>query len=266
MSNKHIVNFNIKGISARPDTIGMGELGDLLKRLEAAIRSAVSPEDRIEQSGNPDPLVSLVSLREGDSSDMGMAVLDYGVPALAGITEAIATGDYSRIAPDSQAELSNISKWVSRRKFELEIEEDSQFNIRRAVISRKRPVPSPSSTALTVDGVTTAWGYLVRAGGEKPRAALRFPNGTKVTITADEIVTKELGGRLYEDVGIEGIGTWRIRDWKLVAFKATRVLEYRPQQTDPVQTFKDLANASKGRWDEIDAETFVREIRGETQQ
>lgn len=262
MINKHVVKFNIKGNRSQPDTIALSELANLLKYLEMAIKAAVSPVERVAHAEEKDPLVSLVSLHEGNSSDMGMAVLDYGLPAVSDISRAIASDAYSTMPSDCHVGLYNIFKWISKRRFQLEIEEDRRFNIEHAVISRKRPVPPPLSSAFTVSGMTTAWGYLMRAGGKKPRAALLFPDNRKVTINADEALTKELGARLYENVGIEGVATWRVRDWRMLSFRATRVLEYRPQATNLVQTFRDLADASKGRWDDIDAEDYVRELRG----
>lgn len=262
MNARNVIKFNIKGRNARPDTIGMSELGNLLKLIDGAIRATVPVVDRIAHAAEKAPLVSLVMLQEGKSSDMGMSVLDYGVPAVSNITEAIASESYSNMPPESHDLIYRIYRWVSNKKFQFEIEENATLNIRHAVISRQHPVPPPLSPAFTVSGVTTAWGLLMRAGGKKPRAALLFPDEQKITISADAIVTKQLGERLYENVGIEGIATWRVRDWKMVAFKAIRVLEYRPQETDIVRIFRELSEASGGRWEGIDPEEYVRELRG----
>jgi hypothetical protein len=212
MADKRIIRFNINGNGAHPDSIGMGELGNLLNHLEAAIKASIPPVERIEHSGTREPLASLVGLTDGNSSDMAMSVIDYALPALSEITLAISTGNFSEMAVSSQEEMASIYDWIARRRFEFEIEPDEEVNIHHAVISRKRPVPSPSASAATIDGTTTAYGYLIQAGGKKPRAALLFPNDDKVVITADENVTKELGSRLYEQVGIEGVATWRVRD------------------------------------------------------
>jgi hypothetical protein len=266
MANKHEIRFDLKGHNTRPDSIGMGDLGDLLKHLDAAIRTGVPPEQRVAHAKDPDPLVSLISIKEGNSSDMAMVVLDYGLPALGEITGAISSGDYTTINSRTHEELYNISKWTARRRVALEFEGDDRLGISPATISRKHPVPPPSAPKFKVDGVTTAWGYLLQAGGKKPRVALLFPDGEKVILTADEVIAKELGQRLYEDVGIEGVATWSVPGWRMVSFRATRVLDYQPQRTDLVQTFKDLAQASEGRWNDVDAESYVRELRGETEE
>jgi hypothetical protein len=263
MKDKYVARFNIKGRNARPDTIGMGELGDLLKFWESTIKAAVRIEDRTSDTDGGSPLVSLVDVKEGNSSDMGIAMLDYVVPAFSAISEAVATGSYSKIPSACQEGLHRISKWASRRLFEIEIEADVTQNIYHGVISRKNSVPSPASPNFSVDGLTTAWGYLLQVGGKKPRIALEFPDGSKIVITADEEVTKEVSARLYENVGIEGIATWSVSDWKMTAFRAIRLLEYRPQKSNLVDTFKELAEAAKGRWDEVDAEKFVQDLRGD---
>lgn len=263
MKENYVARLSIKGRNARPDTIGMGELGDLLKLWESTIKAAVSVEDRTSGSDDGRPLVSLVEVKEGDSSDMGIAMLDCVVPAFSAISEAVATHSYSKIPSDCQEGLHRISKWASRRLLEIQIEEDTTHNIRHGVISRKSPVLSPSSPNFSVDGPTTAWGYLLQAGGKKPRFALEFPDGRKIVITADEAMTKEVSARLYENVGIEGIATWSVSDWKMTAFRAIRLLDYRPQEANLVDTFKELADAAKGRWEDVDAENYVRDLRGD---
>ena len=261
--DKHVVNFCVKGRNVHPETIGMGELGELLKQLEVSIRSAVSPLELTNHSDSRVPLISLIDLHKGNSSDMGMSVLDYAIPAVSAMTKALAQKDFASLPPRTHAGLRNIYKWAANSHRVLEFQEDQALGIFKASISRAHPVPKPAEDEPCVEGQTTVWGYLEKAGGRKPKAFLHFPDGSKVIVNADEATTKELGGRLYEDVGIEGVATWRIRDRKLLAFKALRVLEYRPLSMDLVATFEAMRTASRGRWEGVYAAKYVDDLRGD---
>ncbi len=227
MISKHVISINLKGKNGRPDKIGMGELGDLLKHLEAAIKASIPIEDRIEHSESldrSDPIVSLVSLREGNSVDMGAAILDFGIPAISDISISIDNRAFDTLEPKTHEELRRASNWLTKRNLELELEGNEELNIRSVYISKKDPIPPPTSSDFTVDGQTIIWGYLVKVGGEKPRSVIYFPDKSKITLTSDELVAKDLAAHLYDEVGIEGIATWRSRDWKLIAFKPLKVL------------------------------------------
>lgn len=46
-----------------------------------------------------------------------------------------------------------------------------------------------------------------------------------------------------------------------MTFQASRVLDY--EASGPAQSFEELAKAAKGRWDNVKADEFVRELRSE---
>jgi hypothetical protein len=264
--SKHIIKINLKGKKALPDKIGMGELGDLLKHLESAIKASIPIEDRIEHSESPDrsePIISLVSLREGNSVDMGTAILGFGISAIRDISISIDDRRFDMLEPKTHDELRRASNWLVKRGLELELEANEELNVRAFHISKRDPIPPPTLPDFTIDGQATIWGYLVKVGGEKPRSIVYFPDKSKITLTSDELVAKDLAAHLYDEVGIEGIATWRSRDWKLVAFKPLRVLDYRPSNTDIEQTFQDLSSATQGRWEGVDAEEYIKDLRDE---
>jgi hypothetical protein len=80
-------------------------------------------------------------------------------------------------------------------------------------------------------------------------------------VDVTEEVAKELGRRLYEEVSLEGTGVWQVQDWKLVEFRVTAISGFR--RVDPELAFHELAASAKGRWDEVDAIEYVRQVRCE---
>jgi hypothetical protein len=80
-------------------------------------------------------------------------------------------------------------------------------------------------------------------------------------IDINEELAKDLGKLIYRDIGIKGVARWRIDDWKVLGFKATGVSDYRPDSSGLVQAFADLAEASRGRWENVDAAEYVKDVR-----
>ncbi len=66
---------------------------------------------------------------------------------------------------------------------------------------------------------------------------------------------------MYETIALEGEAVWDPDTWEIIEFRATRMLPYRPK--DPLAAFRELAAASGGAWDGIDADEYVRGIRSE---
>jgi hypothetical protein len=112
-------------------------------------------------------------------------------------------------------------------------------------------------------GETTIWGTLDRVGGITPEATIRQSNGELLTIIVSKDLAQELGKFLYRDIGIEGEACWQLADWKIISFKGLAMAAYRPDETSLTRTMKELARASEGRWDGVDAAEFVRKLRHE---
>src|SRR5262249_1420463 len=121
----------------------------------------------------------------------------------------------------------------------------------------------PQPSVRTIKGQTTIWGRLIRIGGkQKSVAKLELPDGSDLYVRVPKNLAIELGSRLYEDVSLEGEATWEADKGAIIAFSASRVTSYSPHRRSIVQTFKDLAEASEGRWNDIDPEEFVDHLRG----
>jgi hypothetical protein len=121
----------------------------------------------------------------------------------------------------------------------------------------------------TVSGESDIWGHLLKVGGDHdPKAVLRLRNQKLFAVEVTKAIVLELQNLklIYKDVGLAGIATWRRDDWSLVAFRATAVLDYRPDETNPEQTFHDLARASGGRWDSINPDDYVNKLRSPSDQ
>lgn len=251
MIKKEII-ITLRGVT--PDTTPMSELGALLTNLERAILVATSHEG-IQL---PDEAVaSLVEIFES-SNGLKLAVAEPAIWAASEISQAVANEAFEELPYEVNEALHEISNQAVRRSWAMEFQEDPQLRIASAEISEAHPVPSPSMA--TAEGTTTLYGRCVRVGGAtRPRAEIRVANGQLKNIDLSEGLAKALAKRLYEEVCIEGQATWRTDTWSLESFIGKRLTEFR--SADPVDGFRRLATASRGCWDDVDAEEYVRQMR-----
>jgi hypothetical protein len=70
---------------------------------------------------------------------------------------------------------------------------------------------------------------------------------------------------LYKDIGLEGTARWRIPGWSLESFSARRLMEYRPDEVSLIETFRQLREASAGRWEGVDPIRYVDDLRSRSE-
>ena len=224
--------------------------------METALsRKEITPET-IEEA-----TVSLIAIESGSES-LTFALTGEVFPGASQISRAVAEGDFSDIPIKAHQALHDISNQAAKKDWTVVFIADPSREIREAVISEADPVPPPK--IVTAQGDTTIYGRLIRVGGVRPRAMLftRDEHYHYIELTesmAVELASKE---RLYQDVGIEGTAKWRVNTWEILEFKAKRITAYQPHKTNLVKTFEALAEAAGNRWEGVDVEQFVAELRG----
>jgi hypothetical protein len=260
--SKPTVSVKLLGAGVTPETVRAGELGEFIANFEKALTEmAIARGDIVPEKIEGDADVSLVGIGLG-SDALTFTLTPDIVPSHAAISGAIADRDYADVPTRSHVALVNISKQAVKLKWAVEFEEDRRLNVRQAVISEVDPVPEPK--VVTATGGTTVYGRLIRIGGVAPKAMVLLPNDEHIYVDLTESMAKELASRdrLYNEVGIDGVATWNVKDWQILHFKATRVTAYQPHKMNAVQAFEALADAARGRWDDVDVVKYVNELRG----
>lgn len=120
----------------------------------------------------------------------------------------------------------------------------------------------------TYKGLTTLYAECTRVGGtRKPSAEVKLLSGERRTIRLSSLgLSQELGNRLYHVVGLDGEAEWDLLTNEMVSFYAERLTEFTDRNSDGtkrtvVQAFDELARASKGRWEKVDPEEYVTNLR-----
>lgn len=122
------------------------------------------------------------------------------------------------------------------------------------------------STTRTVRGGTSLYGIVGDVGPDWGWITPRSGDALRISIPPG--MAGRLRARVGLAAGLEGLATWDISSgdassWTMVAFEATRLTSYAPESTSLIETFDALREASGGRWDGVDVEAYMREIRGD---
>lgn len=252
---KRTFKIDIVGPGVSPETTRASDLADLMVQVERAIVETA----RAQGADLPDEaVVSLVAVGEGSNS-LTLAVADCALPATSSISHAVSADDYESIPPQAHEALYEISKQAVRQDWTVNFVPERSPRIEGAAISSEHEVPPPPVPPHVV-GTTTVFGRCVAVGGvTRPKARIRLQNGDLLYVDVTEQLAKKLAKNLYDQVCVEGAATWRTDDWTLLRFDAVRVTDFRP--TDAVAAFEKLSAAAGGRWDEVDAVEYVRQLR-----
>lgn len=261
MAIKPQFQVEMKGVDVRPETVRANDLAQFLSHLDGAITETAKDQEIGIAFKSDVALVSLVRIENGSGNGLIMAIENRISPAVQAMTEAVAGRSFSGIPSAAQGHLHEIYRHAERKRWSYEFLPVNGFQVAHAVISHEYPIPPPSAMVST--GITTLWGNLNRVGGRVPKASVRLRDGELLHINITENMAQELGPLLYKDIGIEGEATWRLSDWKILDFKPSGITDYRPHETTLSQTFRELREASGGRWDDVNAVEYVRKQRYE---
>jgi hypothetical protein len=255
----------MKGVNLAPDTVRASDLAALLVNLEGAIIETAKGQNIPIAYELDEVLVSLVRVEHGNSEDLTLSVAGPISSAVSKMTRSVVDRTFNLLPISAQEYLHKMSVHAIHHKWSYEFHKSNGLLVYPAIISYEFPVPPPIHPDLTT-GTTTVWGHLIKVGGDgEPKALIRLRNGKllSVRITRDMVSEIQEQKLIYNDLGFRGIATWRLDDWFMESFKATSISEYRPQETSLTQTFKDLAEASEGRWESIDPINYVNNLRSE---
>ena len=244
-------------IDILPADTPLGVLADILSSLERSIIDTAESQNA-DIPDLEEALVSIVEIQES-SNRLTISVLMPLVLAASTISKSIQTEDFSGLPIKAHRALYDISQKIVQNNWTFSFKENNSLNIPPSHISSDHPVPDP--IVRRVGGNTTVYGRCMRVGGVKPRAEIRLQSSGKILyVDITEEIARKLARCLYDEVALEGKAVWEPGDWDIKGFEANRLVGYRPTG-DPLLAFKELAEAAGDRWDEIDAEEYVRDLR-----
>ncbi|MEM6263513.1 MAG: hypothetical protein AAGI38_13455 [Bacteroidota bacterium] len=112
---------------------------------------------------------------------------------------------------------------------------------------------------LLIEGETTIYAKVLGVGGSKPNAKVETIQGQHLSFPVEVEQAKQLANRLYTEVALTGLGSWKMGEIELHSFQLTQI---EPYQASLITTAVDeLASLIGDHWDEIDPESYLQELR-----
>jgi hypothetical protein len=252
--------IHIDIVGPRPNEVDIEDLSRILDDLRRAITACLPAEL------SPSPVeglsrVSLVDIVDG-SDGLIMELQSRAAASMATLSRALRRRRYSDLPTAAHAALFRVNQLTAKRKWGVRIRRNESIAVEAVEITEPDHVTPPTDRRV-ISGGTELLARCLRVGGATvPRAELRLSNHRLLHVEVTELVARELGKRLYDEIVLSGVAEWDATDGEIRAFKVEAVTAFRSVPVDVA--FKELAAASNGRWEGIDAESFVRGIREAT--
>lgn len=247
------ITVHISGQDAQPDRIRMRDLAQVLRHLDESI-TAVARASNPEITENV-LVLSLVGIAPGTislaiSSPVPQVVTD----AAETIEKALVRKAAHDLPSESIAPLRLLRSICDHRKWSMDFRSDGN-----RILTISPSIDLESSIPSPIVGETVIYGKLVSIGGAtRTTAHIIVSDGHTVICHLSQDLARQLGSRLYTEVGVEGKATWE-PGYRIVDFEIVRVLDY--AQTSIIDSFAFLRDRLSDSFDDVDPSSFLREIR-----
>lgn len=258
------IRFNIPALT--PNRLASTDVGELIAAIETMLQAIIARDNPTLKLGERDVIISLAQVKSGSSAFEMTTELDSVVePAYKLATHAITTKNFNRLPSRSVEAIKVIRKFSKTYSAPAELWELNGRDRQLAVVLPSTEIKAEE--AGYIFGDTTLYGFLTGVAGESPpRATLRLLDGTSFSCNVTEKnsleVARQLGQRLYTEVGVRGNARWEYRDnLVLDYFLIEELTEFTPIPIEQaLDALHDLAGEDYAAVDDIDA--LVNELRG----
>lgn len=250
--------LRFSGGDVKPSTVPAHELADLLVAAEQTLMSLVSDE-----STDFDPSALVVGLVAVHDSSLGLEFAsnrpDVIEPAFRRLTHAVRDRSFENFPSRGIAGLEVFGSFNARRNCRTLFFDDSDPQGAPVAVLPEdflRVLPPRSR----IRGETVIFGKVERVGGVEPKVRLRLSEHESFSCFISEPLARQLGPRLYEEVGLKGQATWDATDWSLLYFHGEEITPY--EATPLTEAFTELRELAADSYsDLIDVEEHVRSLR-----
>lgn len=255
--------LKIKGQNVSPETVSVGDLLDAVRRLELAAQATAHERGA---DGDMDLKLSLVGVSHG-SDLLTLAASGPMVRSVGAITKAVRDDDYKQLPRYAVAQLRKMWERAREAAWEgYEFLSDGNGIVPVEIRADESFLPLQ-----TYEEPHTIYGTCFDIGGKKKPTAkvqLMGERGYLTVLLPSKAFAAKISDHLYKPIGLEGVATWDYATRTLVSFVARAVTEFAGEFTsaldvkqDIVGTFDRLAAAAGNRWDDVDPDEYVRELR-----
>ena len=254
-SSSEIIEFKFAG-EIKPETVKASEVADILKSIEDMVETRLFQEH--PELDKEQVIIGLVNIK---SESLGLQfrspIPEYTRHTFRELGDAVRTGATISLPPKSRSAISDIVKFTRNKNCiaELIISDNGSREI-VATITPDTKVENPP----ILRGETTVYAKVVRAGGKEPRVEIETVDGRTLFCDAPLDITKALGMKLYQVVGLVGVAQWDTELNNIEQFSIKDVTDY--EQVPIKEAMHKLAEATREYYSDIeDVEQYISELR-----
>lgn len=251
--------LTIFGDDVSPKSVDLRALLNILGGFEKAVSATGG---KLAREGDP-VSVNLVDVEAGSLKVIFVASLAAHL-AIAKIETALNTGNFDPLPVPAHKGLREIWRTVSENGWEGCRWSNSEGVSSAEILASEELFPPKQ----IYTGRTTIYGECRKPGGIKKMSVwLILLDGTRRTVQLkDESLARALGKRMFQVIGLSGVAKWDADTDELIEFTADEVTGFDDHEGDHQRTsvreaFSQLAEISGSKWDDVDPDEYVRNLR-----
>ena len=252
-----LIEFKFTGEGMLPENVKASEIADILKAIEDMLETRIFQDHPELDKGQL--IIGLVKVK---SESLGLQfqspIPEYAQKAFREVGNSVKTGDTISLPPKSRNALSNIVRFTRNKKCTTDfIISSNGFQELLATITPETKVEYPP----LLRGDTTVYAKVVRTGGVEPKVELETVDGRTLFCDAPLEITKFLGTKLYQIVGLIGIAEWDSELNNIEQFSIKDVTDY--EKVSLKEAMHALTEATKTYYADVDdVEQHISTLRG----
>lgn len=252
VNNNELLELKFEGNGVNPSIVKPSEIATLITEFESALLSTIkneNPEINTDEllfsfdSLKNESIGINFSLNKGETK-IKSEISKVVVASYLMLNTAISTANYSALPEKAVTSIKKIQQFSKKYDCTASFKHNGIYLSR---IDAKTEIRVEEEKNGVLKGLTTIYGELSDAGGDKPNIHIKIDNGYSIIINADKNKVKELASRLYDFVGLKGEAEWDISTSRIKEFKLLEVLDYNPKKV--VDTFGELKNLFGDGWE-----------------
>lgn len=253
---RYDIPVQIGGQKAHLATLSLRDLTDYLLDFEAAIL-ATAEDNGIELPAEQ-AAISLVGIEE-NCVLARLAIMLILLPAVTTVNNAIRDHTTALLADSARKHIIRIGERVEKNQQTFRILAIPEKAIEEAIIAPgSAHLYEGAEITSLVRSQTTIYGKCIAVEGPRPRAKI-ISAGVLIKAYGSEEQIRSLGRLIFDNVRIDGIGSWTIPDWELKSIEITQIDAH--PYISPVDAFNELRNSSSLYWNDVNARFFIKKVR-----
>jgi len=253
MSNNLELRFIGKNI--KPAGERAHDIGEVIGAFEEAIAAIVLRQHpRLKRDSIAVSLVAIGNESIGLVFEPNLD--DFTFLATRKLVEAIQNKEWAVLPSGTRSALRKILRFVNKKECVAQFKVAHNDEVVSTMLAPNTIIPA----SVSLFGETEIFGEVKRVGGSEPKVEIKTLQGETLYCNATEAIAKQLGSRLYEQVGVYGVAEWNFETLEIEEFEITRVSDY--AYVSPNDAFEKLSGSFSSYFESItDVEHWAHEVR-----